>query len=114
MSTQLPQLPLESRVASRLVAATVSAAVALAGGPLRAFWFSLPDTTVVKIPALDRFVTAVFSALENPPPSDRLATAGFCAFTRTQSIAATIPAVVPEPLQSSTRTPRSETPLATP
>jgi hypothetical protein len=57
---------------------------------------------------------AVFSDDENPPPSDMFATAGLTAFARTQSSARMIPDVEPEPLQLSTRTPRSLTDLATP
>src|SRR3954464_15015173 len=114
MSMQLPKLPVPSRVSSALVAATAITVVALAGDTLQASWFSFPDATVVKIFAFQRLVTAVLRVDENGPPSDRLATAAFCALARTHSIAATIPLVDPAPLQSSTRTPRSDTPLATP
>ena len=42
------------------------------------------------------------------------ATAGLLALAVTQLSAAMMPEVEPEPSQSSTRTPRSDTPLATP
>ena len=49
-----------------------------------------------------------------PPPSDMFATAGFTWLAVTQSTPAMTPLVVPEPLQSSTRTETSDAFFATP
>ncbi len=60
--------------------------------------------------------TASSRAVDAPPPSDMLATAGAPGAWSpvTQSIPATTPEVAPEPPQSRTRTATSRTALATP
>jgi hypothetical protein len=58
--------------------------------------------------------TALSSAVEAPPPKERFATAGATRLAVTQSTPAMTVASVPSPLQSSTRTGWSVTPLATP
>src|SRR5687768_10741358 len=90
------------------------AEAALAGETLQAFPLSPPAPTDTNTPELARLLTAVLTADEKPPPTDMLATAGFTRFKRTQSTPAMTPAVVPEPVQLSTRTPCSRTWLATP
>ena len=90
------------------------AAEAEAGETLHAFWFSLPAATEMNTPELASELVALLSADEKPPPSDMFATAGFTALRRTQSSAATMPEVEPEPEQLRTRTPRSRTLFATP
>ena len=61
-------------------------------------------------------LTAVSSELDAPPPRLMFATAGWPArwFVVTQLIPAMTPDVAPLPEQSSTRTPMSDTPFATP
>lgn len=58
--------------------------------------------------------TAVSRVVDAPPPSDRLATEGPEWLAVTQSIPAMTPAVVPDPLLSSTRTATTFAFLATP
>ncbi|GAA3044666.1 hypothetical protein GCM10020229_64800 [Kitasatospora albolonga] len=58
--------------------------------------------------------TALSRVVEGLPPRLRLATAGLTAFLVTHSTPETTPAVVPEPLLSSTRTPTTLAALATP
>ena len=63
---------------------------------------------------LVELVTAAFSVLEKLPPKLMLAAAGRTLFAVTQSIPAITPAVLPEPVQPSTRTATSFTFFATP
>src|SRR5204862_6525030 len=98
---------------------TVIAAAARAGEVVQAstalpFASPLPAATQKTTPALTAPVTASSSACDAPPPRDMLATAGLIAFCATQFTPAMTPELVPEPLQSSTRTATSVTPLATP
>ena len=95
-------------------AATVNAPLALAGEAWHASALSFPAATATNTPAFHRLVVASFSAWESPPPSDMFATAGLAWFCRTQSIPAMIWEVSPIPAQLSTRTPCSDTLLATP
>jgi hypothetical protein len=74
----------------------------------------LPAATEVETPELIRFWTAVSSVVDAPPPSERLATAGSVRLAVTQSTPEMTVESVPSPLQSSTRTAWSVTPLATP
>ena len=113
-STQLPKFENDDFASLIVDDATVVAAPALDGEKLHALALLLPAATAMNTPAFDRLVVAVLSDEEKPPPSDMLATAGLMWFTRTQSRPAMIPEVDPDPLQLSTRTPRSIAPFATP
>ena len=93
---------------------TLVTADALAGEKLQEFALEFPAATATKTPAFARLLTAAFTLVEKPPPSDMFATAGLMWFVRTQSTPAMIPLQVPEPEQFRTRTPRSNAPLATP
>ena len=78
-------------LASVLVdAATANAAEALAGERVHASVLSFPAATATKTPELARLFTAVLSALDKIPPSDRFATAGLTRLSRTQSTPAMI------------------------
>src|SRR5690242_12789772 len=95
-------------------APTVTAPAALAGEKLQASAFALPAWTEVNTPELIIVVTALLSEEEKLVLSDMLATAGGIWLAATQFTPPMIPAIVPEPLQSSTRTESSQTPFATP
>ena len=63
-----------------------------------------PAATAYVTPAATELARAVSSELEAPPPRLMFATAGLTWFCVTQSMPATTPDVVPEPVQSRTRT----------
>jgi hypothetical protein len=81
---------------------------------LHAFALLVPAATANVTPAVTALVTALFSAVLKPPPNDMLATAGFTAFARTQSMPAMTWLYEPLPAQFSTRTATRLTALATP
>ena len=95
-------------------APTAMAVGARAGDTVQALMLPLPAPTMTGTLAATTFATALSSAAEAPPPSDRLATAGLRALRATKSRPAITPLSVPLPLQSSTRTGASATCLATP
>src|SRR5262245_3345316 len=114
MSKQVPKFENEERASLVVVEPTVIAFAARAGDVLQAFALLLPAATAIGTPEFARLFTAVSSAVEMPPPKLMLATAGLMWFAVTQSTPEITPEVEPEPLQSSTRTPRSNELLATP
>ena len=109
-----PQFENPARASELVDAPTAMAVGARAGDTLQASTALLPAATMTGTPAATTFATAVSSAVEAPPPSDRLATAGLRALRATKSRPAITPLSVPPPLQSSTRTGASVTCLATP
>ncbi len=113
-SRHVPKFENDERASVVVVEPTVIAFAARAGDELQALVLLLPAATAIGTPELERLFTAVSSALEAPPPRLMLATAGLIWLFVTQSTPAITPEVEPEPLQSSTRTPRSMTLLATP
>src|SRR5262245_7734231 len=114
MCTQLPKFEKDARASVLDDAATLVALAALDGDELHAFALEFPAATARNTPADARLFAEVFTAEENPPPSDMLATAGLMWFVRTQSMPAITPEFVPEPLQLSTRTARNLMDFATP
>ena len=85
------------------------------GLPKQAFPPSLPAATTTGMPASVAAATAASSASDGSPPRLMLITEGPTGLCwTTQSSAAITSVVLPEPLQSSTRTGVSVTPLATP
>src|ERR687896_2075158 len=114
MSTQPPKFDQLMRASLEFVAPVASTQPALAGEVSHASPPSLPAATVRNTPALDSAVTAVFSAVDLPPPSDMLATALPALCPLTQFTPLMMPDSVPVPSQSSTRTACSLTFLATP
>src|SRR5437867_4436177 len=113
-STQVPQFENDAFASFLSDAATVNTPLAPAGDELHASALSFPAATARNTPEFQRFVTAVLSAAELPPPSDMFATAGLAWFAVTQSTPAMMSEVKPTPAQLNTLTPCSETPLATP
>src|SRR6266571_3461828 len=113
-STQVPQFEYDAFASVFSEAATVNTPLAPAGDELHASALSFPAATARNTPEFQRFVTAVLSAAELPPPSDMLATAGLSWFAVTQSTPAITSELRPMPAQLSTRTPCRDTPLATP
>src|SRR5690606_35583742 len=114
MSTHLPQLENAARLSYLVVAPTAMTQPALDGEYLHGSPLSLPAATMSNTPDLDRFITAVLTAVGFGPPSERFATAGLAALVRSHLTAATRSDRAPSPLQSRTRRARSLTPLATP
>src|SRR3954452_13594013 len=123
MSTHVPVLAQLGLVSVESVALTVSAAGVADGEKLHASWemprplpTPLPAATAYTTPELIERVTAFSIVVSRPVLVPRLmfAAAGLIACAVTQSIPAVMPDDAPEPLQSSTRTATSETPLATP
>src|SRR5436190_10635994 len=119
MSTQVPVLAHTGLWSVESVALTVMAAGARAGEVVQAstalpLASPLPAATHMTTPALTAPVIESSTACDAPPPRDMLATAGLMALVATQFTPAMTPEFVHEPLQSSTRTASSETPLATP
>ena len=113
-SRQVPKFENDERASVLVVAPTVSAAGTRAGELPQASAFELPAATAYTTPAAIELLIAASSALEAPPPRLMLATAGRTRLAVTQSTPGITPEVDPEPLQSSTRTACSVTPLATP
>src|SRR3954447_16969897 len=109
-----PQFENQALRSLRSEAAVVYAPRARAGDCVHASVSELPAATATHTPAETRSFTALSSAAEGPPPSDRFATAGPVLCVRTHSRPAITPDTVPLPEQSSTRTPRSVTRFATP
>src|SRR3954447_934531 len=109
-----PQFENHALWSLRSEAAVVNALGARAGDCVQASTSELPAATATKMSAETRSFTAVSSAAEGPPPSDRFTTAGPVLCVRTHSRPAITPDTVPLPEQSSTRTPRSVTRFATP
>ena len=91
---------------------------ARAGDCVHASAVELPAATTTVTPAVVRLATELSSGVEMPPPRLMLTTIGrdglACFCCSTQSRPAITPDDEPEPEQSSTRTPTSETPFATP
>src|SRR5215813_8149604 len=114
ISRHVPKLENEARASVEVVAPTVIALAARAGEEPHASALLLPAATAIGTPAFDKLLTAVSSALDAPPPRLMLATAGAMKLVRTQSTPDITPEVEPEPLQSSTRTPRGSELFATP
>src|SRR6266540_3228298 len=113
-STHLPKFENDAFLSWSSVAPTVIADGSFAGEPSQASALSLPAATAYVTPESTDAFTAASSASSAPPPRLMLATAGFFAFLVTQSMPATTDSVEPEPLQSSTRTPKTLAPLARP
>src|SRR5262245_13569977 len=114
MSRHVPKFENDDLASVVVVEPTVIAFAARAGDELHALALLLPAATAIGTPAFERLFTAVSSALEAPPPRLMFATAGAIKFVRTQSTPAITPEFEPEPLQSSTRTPRGIELFATP
>src|SRR5262245_41033420 len=114
MSKHVPKFENDERASVVVVEPTVIAFAARAGDELQALALLLPAATAMVIPAFDKLFTAVSRALEAPPPRLMFATAGWIPFVLTKSTPAITPEFEPEPLQSSTRTPRSNALFATP
>src|ERR1700754_2416119 len=114
MSVQVPKLEKDACASLMSEALTVMASGTRAGEKPHASALELPDAIPYVTPDAIEFCTAASSAASAPPPRLMFATAGFTAFWVTQSMPATTPSVVPEPLQSSTRTATICTSLASP
>src|SRR2546427_13257534 len=84
-STQIPQFEYDAFASVFSEAATVNTPLAPAGDELHASALSFPAATARNTPEFQRFVTAVLSAAQPPPPSDMLATAGLWWFAVPQS-----------------------------
>ena len=112
--TQLPKFEYEALASVLVDAATDVTFAALDGDELQALALLFPAATARKTPRLARLFAAEFIDVEKPPPSDMLATDLATWLLATQFIPAITPDVLPEPLQLSTRTARSDTPFATP
>ena len=113
----MPKFENEARASAMVVAPTVIAVGARAGETLHAFCVLVAGGDGEGHAVGDRALRPRRRArVEAPPPRLMLATAGCradgCAVT--QSMPAITPDVEPEPLQLSTRTAISGTPLATP
>ena len=113
-SRHVPKFENDDLASVEVVEPTVIAFAARAGDELHALVLLLPAATAIGTPEFDRLLTAVSSAEEIPPPRLMLATAGLMRLTLTQSTPAITPEFDPEPLQLSTRTPRSNELFATP
>src|SRR2546428_13448027 len=103
-STQIPQFEYDAFASVFSEAATVNTPLAPAGDELHASALSFPPATARNTPQFPRFVTAVLSAAELPPPSDTLATAGLSWFAVTQSTPPPTSEAKPTPAQPATRT----------
>ena len=114
ISTTEPVLENDERASAIVDDPTVIASATLAGDELDASALELPAAIEYVTPLLIELRTAVSRAVETPPPRLMLATAGLMWFAVTQSTPAMTPALVPEPLQLSTRTANRRTPFATP
>ena len=94
---------------------TVSALAAEAGEAVQASVLELPAATTTLMPSATARSTASLRPWAVPPPRLMLSTAGPLTWSAmAQSMPAMTPDMVPEPLQSRTRTATSDTPLATP
>ena len=85
-STHDPKFEKLERASRSVEAATVMAAGALAGEKPHASFVSLPAATTYTMPALIEFVTAVFIAVETPPPRLMFTTDNGAWLSVTQSI----------------------------
>src|SRR2546422_7828791 len=74
-STQIPQFEYDAFASVFSEAATVNTPLAPAGDELHASALSFPAATARNTPAFQRFMTALLSAAELPPPTHLLATA---------------------------------------
>src|SRR2546423_9634004 len=104
ISRQVPTLENDERASVLVVEPTVIAAATRAGDCVQASVLLLPAAIEYVTPELIELLTAVSSADDAPPPRLILATAGLMWFCVTQSTPEMTPEVLPDPLQSSTRT----------
>lgn len=116
MSKQLPKLLNQLLLSLVVVDPTVMAREALAGEKLQAFESSFPAATTMTIPEFMAELTALSRVLEGPPPRLKLATDLLLELCRPsiQSIPATTPETVPDPVLLRTLTGMILAFLATP
>jgi hypothetical protein len=105
-STHGPKFENDERASADVEDPTVIATASPAGDDKHAFELELPAATTNVTPSATPRCTAMSSEEDRPPPRLMFATAGDPAtwWLTTQSMPAITPAVVPEPVQSSTRT----------
>ena len=111
MSTTLPKFENDDRASLLVDEPTVIASATRAGEEFAALVFELPAAIAYVTPDVDRVSHRGIERRRGPPPRLMLATAGLMRFSVTQLTPEMTPEFEPDPLQLSTRTAYSVTPL---